>query len=204
MDQIKIGKFIASLRKEQGLTQAVLADRLGITDRAVSKWETGKCLPDASVMPELCDILKISVSELFAGERIDMENLRESNEKLLLELKEGEERSNRKLLHIRISLIVISLVVYMAILIIASFLLKMELLNFAIPLFITAFVLLISLVTIAILIERDAGYFECPECGERYVPTMRAFIVSPHMGTTHHLKCPKCGRKAWHKKVMTK
>lgn len=204
MDQIKIGKFIASLRKEQGLTQAVLADRLGITDRAVSKWETGKCLPDASVMPELCDILKISVSELFAGERIDMENLRESNEKLLLELKEGEERSNRKLLHIRISLIVISLVVYMAILIIASFLLKMELLNFAIPLFITAFVLLISLVTIAILIERDAGYFECPECGERYVPTMRAFIVSPHMGTTHHLKCPKCGKKAWHKKVMTK
>ncbi|MBO4460444.1 MAG: helix-turn-helix transcriptional regulator [Clostridiales bacterium] len=204
MDQIKIGKFIASLRKEQGLTQAVLADRLGITDRAVSKWETGKCLPDASVMPELCDILKISVSELFAGERIDMENLRESNEKLLLELKEGEERSNRKLLHIRISLIVISLVVYMAILIIASFLFKMELLNFAIPLFITAFVLLISLVTIAILIERDAGYFECPECGERYVPTMRAFIVSPHMGTTHHLKCPKCGKKAWHKKVMTK
>ena len=204
MDQIKIGKFIASLRKEQGLTQAVLADRLGITDRAVSKWETGKCLPDASVMPELCDILKISVSELFAGERIDMENLRESNEKLLLELKEGEERSNRKLLHIRISLIVISLVVYMAILIIASFLFKMELLNFAIPLFITAFVLLISLVTIAILIERDAGYFECPECGERYVPTMRAFIVSPHMGMTHHLKCPKCGKKAWHKKVMTK
>ena len=204
MDQIKIGKFIASLRKEQGLTQAVLADRLGITDRAVSKWETGKCLPDASVMPELCDILKITVSELFAGERIDMENLRESNEKLLLELKEGEERSNRKLLHIRISLIVISLVVYMAILIIASFLFKMELRNFAIPLFITAFVLLISLVTIAILIERDAGYFECPECGERYVPTMRAFIVSPHMGTTHHLKCPKCGKKAWHKKVMTK
>ena len=204
MDQIKIGKFIASLRKEQGLTQAALADKLGITDRAVSKWETGKCLPDASAMPELCDILKITVSELFAGERIDMENLRESNEKLLLELKVGEERANKKLLQIRITLIAISITVYMVMLIIAAMLFKMGLIGFAIPLFVTAFVLLFSLTAIAILIERDAGYFECPECGERYVPTMKEFMLSPHMGTTHHLKCPKCGKKAWNKKVTTK
>lgn len=67
MNQEKIGKFIASCRKEQGFTQTVLAEKLGITDRAVSKWETGRSLPDASIMPELCGLLNIQLSELFTG-----------------------------------------------------------------------------------------------------------------------------------------
>ena len=62
MDQIKIGKFIASCRKEQGITQASLAEKLGISDRAVSKWETGKSMPDSGIMLELCAFLKINVS----------------------------------------------------------------------------------------------------------------------------------------------
>ena len=65
MDQEKIGKFIATCRKEQGLTQAVLAEKLNITDRAVSKWETGRSLPDAAIMPELCDILNININDLW-------------------------------------------------------------------------------------------------------------------------------------------
>lgn len=73
MDQERIGKFIASCRKEQNLTQANLAEKLGITDRAVSKWETGRSLPDASIMPELCAILDININELFSGERIGMD-----------------------------------------------------------------------------------------------------------------------------------
>lgn len=60
MDQIKIGKFIASCRKEQGMTQAVLAEQLGISDRAVSKWETGKSIPDSGIMLELCELLKLT------------------------------------------------------------------------------------------------------------------------------------------------
>ena len=67
MDQIKIGKFIASCRKEQGMTQAILAEKLGISDRAVSKWETGKSMPDSGIMLELCDLLKINVNELLSG-----------------------------------------------------------------------------------------------------------------------------------------
>ena len=62
MDQIKIGKFIASCRKEQGMTQASLAEKLGISDRAVSKWETGKSMPDSGIMLVLCALLKINVS----------------------------------------------------------------------------------------------------------------------------------------------
>lgn len=70
MDQIKIGKFIASCRKEQGMTQAVLAEMLGISDRAISKWETGKSMPDSGIMLDLCELLKINVNELLSGERI--------------------------------------------------------------------------------------------------------------------------------------
>ena len=70
MDQIKIGKFIASCRKEQGMTQAVLAEKLGISDRAISKWETGKSMPDSGIMLDLCELLKINVNELLSGERI--------------------------------------------------------------------------------------------------------------------------------------
>ena len=68
MNQIDTGKFIASCRKEKGLTQAQLAEKLNITDRAVSKWETGKCMPDSSIMLELCNILDVTVNELLSGE----------------------------------------------------------------------------------------------------------------------------------------
>ena len=74
MDQIKIGRFIAVRRKRANLTQLQLADRLGITDKAVSKWERGITMPDTSIMLELCDILGISVNELLSGEKINMEN----------------------------------------------------------------------------------------------------------------------------------
>ena len=76
MDQERIGKFIASCRKEQNLTQANLAEKLGITDRAVSKWETGRSLPDASIMPELCAILDININEFSQGSESVWINIR--------------------------------------------------------------------------------------------------------------------------------
>jgi len=74
MEQVKIGKFIAACRKKANLTQMQLAEKLGITDRAVSKWETGKAMPDSSIMLELCDALKISVNDLLCGEVVAMNN----------------------------------------------------------------------------------------------------------------------------------
>ena len=74
MNQIKIGRFIAECRKKSNLTQMQLAEKLGITDKAISKWERGVAMPDTSIMLELCDILCISVNELLSGEKINMEN----------------------------------------------------------------------------------------------------------------------------------
>lgn len=77
MEQVKIGKFIAECRKEKGFTQAQLAEKLSITDKAISKWETGKGMPDASIMLELCKELGINVNELLSGERLNGENYQE-------------------------------------------------------------------------------------------------------------------------------
>ena len=83
MDQIKIGKFIAECRKKQNLTQAQLAEKLDITDRAISKWETGKAMPDSDIMLDLCDILGIKVNELLCGEMIEIEHKDEQLNELI-------------------------------------------------------------------------------------------------------------------------
>ena len=88
MDQIKIGGFIAQCRKEKGMTQSHLADILGISDKTVSKWETGKGIPDAGCMVPLCQALGINVNELLTGERIPKDEYQERAEETLVALAE--------------------------------------------------------------------------------------------------------------------
>lgn len=97
MNQNKIGEFIAACRKDKGLTQMQLAEKLNITNRAVSKWETGKSLPDASIMLELCEILGITVNELLSGERIIMEDYKKKAEENLVGLQSKKEKADRDL-----------------------------------------------------------------------------------------------------------
>ncbi len=86
MDQRKIGSFIAARRKYHGLTQYQLAEKLGITDKAVSKWETGKSMPDISLFSSLCSLLGITLNELLSGELIPEENLKEKSDQILLDV----------------------------------------------------------------------------------------------------------------------
>lgn len=102
MDQVKIGKFITSSRKEKKLTQAQLAEMLNITDRAVSKWETGKSMPDSSIMTELCRILDISVSELLSGAKTDNEGLEEKADENLIDIQKKEKNNISKNIFITI------------------------------------------------------------------------------------------------------
>ncbi len=96
MNQIEIGKFIAKCRKEKNLTQAQLAEKLNITDRAVSKWETGKSMPDSSIMLELCEILGITVNELLSGVEINMEDYEKKADENLIVLKRKDENNMTK------------------------------------------------------------------------------------------------------------
>ena len=120
MDQIKIGKFIASKRKEQKMTQVQLAEKLGITDRAVSKWETGKSLPDASIMLQLCGYLKITVNDLLSGEVVSMENYNERTEKNLIEVIRQKEDADKRLLTIEIVIGLLSTVFMFTMIAVAS------------------------------------------------------------------------------------
>ena len=95
MNQIDTGKFIADCRKEKGLTQARLAEMLNITDRAVSKCETGKCMPDSSIMPALCRILDISVDELLSGKRAETED---HGEKVRRNLTESKRKNKSRVI----------------------------------------------------------------------------------------------------------
>ena len=95
MDQIKIGKFIAELRKQQNMTQSDLAEKLNVSNRAVSKWETGKSLPDPGIMQELCLYLKTNVNELLSGERISTDEYStKAEEKLIALARPSSKRSS--------------------------------------------------------------------------------------------------------------
>lgn len=201
MNQEKIGKFIAECRKENGYTQSGLAEQLGITDRAVSKWETGKSLPDSSLMLELCDLLKINVNELLTGEHIIMENYKEIAEQNLLRLKQSEENSNKALLALEFFLIVVAMIAFTLAVCVATYTDLQE--PWRTIEVLAASLLLAATIIIAFKIEQKAGYYECPECNHRYVPTFVAATFAPHIGWTKKMVCPKCGKKSWQKKVLT-
>ncbi len=202
MDQMKIGSFIAECRKKQNLTQARLAEMLNITDRAVSKWERGKSLPDSSLMLELCGILKITVNDLLKGEVVSVDNYSKEAEKKLLEMVKEKEESDRKLLAVEWIVGILSLIIILAPALAAGFLPVEERYRAPVALsgLIPGFIGLLA----AVKIEQVAGYYECRECGHRYVPTYRAVNSAMHLGRTRYMKCPECGKWSWQKKVIGK
>ena len=111
MNQIKNGKFIAECRKKNNLTQMQLAEKLNITDRAVSKWENGKAMPDSSLMLDLCKELKISVNELLSGEMIEMNNYDKRAEENLLKLNKSNEYKSKKLVQFGIVIILLVFII---------------------------------------------------------------------------------------------
>ena len=115
MDQLKIGRFISNCRKAKGLTQMQLAERLNITDRAVSKWETGRALPDASIMLDLCSLLEISVNDLLSGEVVAMENYNKELENKLIEMVKQKEEADKRLLKMEVVIGVLSVIVLFAV-----------------------------------------------------------------------------------------
>jgi len=200
MDQVKIGKFIAERRKAAGLTQMQLAERLLITDRAVSKWENGRSLPDSSIMLELCSILGISVNELLCGEVVLMENYNKELEKNLIEMVKQKEQADKRLLFLEYFIGGILVAVLLAATMIASFVQMEEWLRVVIIL--GGLVPLLVATPFMLKIEQTAGYYECRRCGHRYVPKYKAVFMAMHSGRTRYMRCPECGKKSWQKKVI--
>ena len=118
MDQIKIGKFIAEMRKEQNMTQRQLAEQLNISDKTISKWECGKGMPDNSILLELCDVLHINVNELLSGEKVSSDNYHRKAEENMLQLidKSEKEHKNHKwsILGLLLEFLVVGLLVFIS------------------------------------------------------------------------------------------
>ncbi len=202
MDQIKIGRFIAVRRKRANLTQLQLADRLGITDKAVSKWERGITMPDTSIMLELCDVLSISVNDLLCGEVVTMDNYNKELENNLLEMIKLKEQADKRLLSVEVFIGITATVVLFALVLLASFVQMSN--GLRISLMVLGFILFFAGCFYALRIEQVAGYYACKECGHRYVPTYKAVNMAAHIGRTRYMRCPQCGKKSWQKKVLSK
>ena len=202
MDQIKIGKFIADCRKKKNMTQMQLAERMSVTDRAVSKWENGRSMPDSSIMLELCDVLGISVNDLLHGEVVQMEEYHKKTEELLLESVRQKEESDRRMLAFEIVIGVLSVVILLGFNLIAAYL-PMDTwlrITFAVGGFVIGLIGLFF----AVRIEQTAGYYECAKCHHKYVPRYASALFAMHMGRTRYMKCPHCGKRSWQKKRVGK
>ena len=202
MDQLKIGKFIAECRKQKQLTQLQLADKLGITDKAISKWERGIAMPDTSIMLELCDILCISVNELLNGERINMENSNEKNEQLLLGMAKELETKNKTIWSSMWAIMIVSMTALIAGIFIAAFLIPKGI--WQLVTIIGICILFLIPCFYALKLEVSVGAYKCKNCGHEIVPTYKEVLMAKHRGFTRHLMCPKCNKRTWCKKILKK
>ena len=202
MDQLKIGKFIAECRKQKNLTQMQLAEKLGITDKAISKWERSIAMPDTSIMLELCDILGISVNELLSGEKISMENNNQKNEQLLLDMAKELEKKNKTIWNAMWIIMTVSILGLIGGLAIIAFFMPEG------PWMLVAIISLCVVFLIpcfyALKLEVSVGAYKCQNCGYEIVPTYKEVMMAMHRGFTRHLMCPKCNKRTWCKKVLKK
>ena len=205
MNQEKIGKFIAKVRKEKNMTQQELAKKLNITDRAISHWENGRSMPDAGIMLELCKLLDINVNELLSAKKIIKESYNEQAEENLLEMRREIESKNKKILILNRIITFLGVVIYLLIVIAAIFIeMPMVIRNIIMAL---ALVILLLFGVYNLNIIRKTGYYECQECKHQYIPTFNQMFFGMSGITKDgiwRMKCPNCNKKCWHKKVLTK
>ena len=193
MEPTRISRFIAERRKALGLTQRQLAEQLSVSDKAVSKWETGRGLPDVLLMPPLCAALGITVNDLLSGERVGEGDYRKKAEENMMELMR-ENAENKLRMAQSLTCGAVTIVAVCALVCLASFLplpvaARIALLAFAIA---TA----VAGIWAAATLDVRAGWFECPHCKELFVPPMADYVKGCHTFTKRRLTCPRCGQTA--------
>ena len=199
MNQIKIGNFIAECRKNKNLTQVQLAEKLNVSDRAVSKWENGKAMPDSNIMLNLCSILGINVNELLCGETIDFAKKEEQFNELIYQMATNEERYHKRLLYSACMIVAISLVAFICLITLISLLIpECAFQNFLI---IISVILFIIPCIVALKFKIETGFYECKTCQHMFVPDYKGIALLMRTPSRRLLKCTKCGKWNWCKKI---
>lgn len=200
MDMQRIGMFLAELRKEKNLTQDELGRQIGVTNKTVSRWENGNYLPPVELLQILSKLYGVSINELLSGERLNDEHYKQNAEDYIVTelMKKSKEAKKR----IKVSFVVsaITILAGLAIILLSSLL--------SAPVWLRVFCIVFTLVIVSLgigvscVLTADAGVYECPECGEKFVPSMKDFIFGVHTFTKRKLKCPVCGKKSFCKKKI--
>ncbi len=199
MDLKESGKLIAELRKEKRLTQVKLAEMLHVSEKTISKWECGNGFPDASLMLPLCEALDITANELLSGKRLNNDEYKSHAERNLAELKSKQEKSAKFMLTLEVVFGFLSSLAFMIMVFVASY----SHMSTAARLILIIFgcVQFFIAIVFCLWIEKDAGFYECSNCHHRYIPTFKQVFFSTHFGRTRYMRCPKCNKKSWCKKV---
>lgn len=200
MDLQIIGRFIKEQRKIKGMTQAELAEKICVSEKTISKWECGNGFPDTSLMLPLCKELGITANELLSGKKLTGDEYMRQAENNLVTLKTQQEQSHKLLLTIEYILGYMSSLTLIILVFVASYI--------NMPTWLRIFLIVFGLIhTIfgihfCLVIEKDAGFYECQHCHNKYIPTYKQVLFSMHYGRTRYMKCPKCHKKSWQKKVI--
>ena len=201
MDQLKTGRFIKLLRTEKQLTQREIAEKLNISEKTVSKWETGNGMPEVSLTLPLCKILEISVNELLSGERLDPEKYCEKAEENIVFLSADKTDPKKKTVICTVSC-VLTVLSALAIILIASFIdidtwLRLIMIGIAL-------ICVGANIAVILIVAVSVEVFECSNCGETFVPTLTEYIMGAHTLKRRYLKCPHCGKRKWNKSKIRK
>lgn len=200
MDYNKIGNFIASERKLKNLTQAKLAEKIFVSEKTISKWEKGKGLPDTSSLPKLCEVFNVNINELLSGERIPKDNYNIKAEERFLEMQKIKEDKDKTLLFMEIVIGILSTTILLSFNFLAAFVSMEKWLK--ILLIVLGFVIGLTGLSFALKIEQTAGYYLCKKCNHKHIPTYKQVLCAPHINRTRYMKCPKCKKISWQKKVI--
>ncbi len=201
MNLEKIGRFIAEKRKQKGLTQIKLAEKLNVSEKTISKWECGNGFPDTSLIMPLCNELNITANELLCGENITTAEYQAKAEDNIIRLMQDKQDFKKKLV---ISLCVCFSTLLAGItLVLLSGLLDLEVWLRVILIVIAVVVIAVG-IGVACVLDREAGSFECPHCKAKFSPDMKNYIMGAHTLTKRYLKCPNCGKSSYCKHRMTK
>lgn len=201
MDLNKIGSFITQRRKAQNLTQMDVARRLSVTDRAVSKWECGKGLPDVSLMIPLCEMLDITLNEFLQGETISSQEAAERAEKQIIDLLR-ERQQNKKKLWLSIVVGVVGISVLLVCILLAAYATIALWARILVVIF--GAVVMVACFAVTILIDIEVGSYECPNCKKTFVPDLKTYTKSPQTFTKRKMLCPHCSTRGWCKKKLNK
>lgn len=202
MDYKKIGNFIATERQSSCLTQSEFAKQLNIDETTLIKYENGKIFPDCELLPKICEILNISITELVNGERnANRENLAESEQLILSQIKENQSLK-RKISQSQLIFLILGIISFTLITIFSMLMLySTDYYSLSVIFMLIGTSIFTFCCIMYTLLDHQTGCYTCGKCGHKHKPKFIKVLFSLRMNTTLYLKCPHCKCKSWQKKT---